>query len=119
MYCINNKRRNLNDLLEIIDCKNCSKFIDDEIILIGLNIIRIYPIFKVCKSIKYDIVAECFSDRLARMLLEIEKYLEYHDDYIFLWRNNAESDFIYNLGLFEAFINQGMNFCIIYWKVEE
>ena len=48
MYCIKNKRRNLNDLLEIIDCKNCSKFIDDEIILIGLNIIRIYPIFKGC-----------------------------------------------------------------------
>ena len=114
MYCVKNRKRTINTLFEIIDCANCSKFRDDEIILIGFNIIRICPIFKGCKSVKYDIVSECFSERLSRMLQEVEKYLEYKDDYIFIWAKDGESDFIYNLGLFEAFIKQGLNFCVIY-----
>ncbi|MBO4668239.1 MAG: hypothetical protein J5666_08990 [Bacilli bacterium] len=114
MYCVKNKRRNLNSIFEIISCNNCPNFIDDEIILIGRNAIKIYPIFKGCKSVKYDIVSECFSERLSRMLLEVQSYLEVRDDYIFIWSNDGASEFIYNLGLFESFLKQGLNFCIIY-----
>ncbi|MBO4623775.1 MAG: hypothetical protein J5691_07870 [Bacilli bacterium] len=114
MYCVKKKNRNINNLFEIITCDNCSWFRDDEIILIGLNIIRIYPIFKGCKSIKYDIVSECFSERLSRMLIEIEKYLDLNDDYIFIWSYDGQKEFIYDLRILEAFINQGLNICMIY-----
>ena len=114
MYCVKNKKRIINNLFEVINCTNCPKYKDDEIILIGLNAIKIYPIYKGCKSVKADIVSECFSERLTRMLIEVSSYLKNNDDYIFIWSSDGEKEFIYNLGLFESFINQGINFCIIY-----
>lgn len=114
MYCNKKKKRTINNIFEVINCGKCEKYQDDEVILIGKNAISIYPIFKGCENIKHDFLSECFSERLIRMLNEISNYLNYKDDMIFLWANDKETDFIYNLGLFEAFINQGLNFCIIY-----
>lgn len=114
MYCVKNKKRNLNGIFDYINCESCAKYKDDEVILIGNNVIRIYPIFKGCISVKYDIISECFSERLVRMLDEVSNYLENNSDYVFIWSNDGESEFIYNLGLFDSFLNQGLNFCIIY-----
>ena len=114
MYCVKNKSRNLNSIFEVISCNGCSKYKDDEVILIGKQVIKIYPIFKGCITIKYDIISECFSERLIRMLEEVSEYVNNYDDYIFIWSNDGESEFIYNLGLLDSFINQGLNFVIIY-----
>lgn len=114
MYCHKKQKRNLNNIFEIITCVNCNKYKDDEIIKIGNNVIKIYPIFKGCINVKYDILSECFSERLIRMLIEIWLHQENNDDFVLLWSNDGESEFIYNLGLFEAFIDQGLDFLIIY-----
>lgn len=112
MRCIKEKQNDLYGL----NCNMCSKYKDDEVVLIGKQVIKIYPIFKGCIFKTYDIANECFSERLARMLKEIEDYFQNNEDYVFLWSSDGKSEFIYNLGLLEAFIDQGLNFCIIYWN---
>lgn len=114
MYCPKERKRTLYNIFDVVSCDRCKNYRDDEIILIGNNIIRVLPILKGCKRVKDDLISECFSERLVRMLKEVEAYLECNDDYVFLWSNDGESDFIYNLDLFESFLNQGLNICIIY-----
>ena len=113
MCYINNKKNTIYDLLGT-NCINCSKYKNDEIIFIGNKLIKIYPIFKGCKYTKHDIALECFNERLSKMLIEVSNYFNENDDYIFLWSSDGQNEFIYDLGLFDAFINQGLNFCIIY-----
>ena len=111
MYCVKRKRREIDDLLNLIDCGNCKYFLNDEEIKIGNKSIKIFYLINECIYNKKEIIYNKKS-RLIFKDIYIDQTIKGNDHNIFLWLDkNDKLNRYYDI--FNYFLNNNYNIFII------
>lgn len=112
MYCIKKERRNVFTLLKEYDCKNCPNFLNDEIIKIGNNTIKIFYLINECKFNNHNVVGNNLKVNLIFKDIYIDYIKDFRSKNIFLWLNKSDNLNKYYLEL-NYFLNNDFNVYII------
>ena len=111
MYCVKRKRREIDDLLNLIDCGNCKYFLNDEEIKIGNKSIKIFYLINECIYNKKEIIYNKKS-RLIFKDIYIDQKINRNDNNIFLWLDKRDT-FNKYYDIFNCYLNEGYNIYII------
>lgn len=106
-YCCKREKRNLFCLFKTYLCLGCLNNKEDENIVIGRQILKIYPITS-CKLIDDDNIY-LFNQRLKKLLLS---FTIYQNEAILLWLDKCDrmEDYAF---IFEAFMDLNLDIFII------
>ena len=108
MQCKKKEVRNLFNLLEEFKCDNCPNFLQDEIIKIGYQTIKIYYLCNMCIN---DYKTYLFASKKAKLIFK--DIIENTDkDIIFLWVSKKDDFHNYYQEL-EKFMEMGMKIILI------
>lgn len=111
MYCEKKEKRSLIDLFKVYDCLACKYYLDDEVIKIGYNYIKVYYLKKDCLMEKERFIYGK-SNRVNLIFKDIciNQLFSYNN--IVLWMNR-DDDFRNYYSDFSGFLNKGYNIIII------